>query len=223
MASVNKVILVGNLGKDPEVRHTPSGKVVASFSLATTERWGKGDERKEETEWHRVVAWERLGEICGEYLHKGSPGLHRGKAPDPLLGRQGREQTIHHGDRCPDHADAGPLRQGKLCGILRREIPVRRAHIHPGRRHPVLVSVGKRPSTALPSPLPRLRGGRLVATDTLRRGARYKVHSTGKRKKSWIPGCAGMTRQAACGKSVREEEQGEQGSGVAGRLARWFG
>lgn len=72
MASVNKVILVGNLGKDPELRHTPSGKAVAAFSVATTERRGKGDDRKEETEWHRVVAWERLGEICGEYLHKGS-------------------------------------------------------------------------------------------------------------------------------------------------------
>jgi len=79
MASVNKVILVGNLGKDPEVRHTPSGKVVASFSLATTERWGKGDEKKEETEWHRIKAWGRLGEICGEYLHKGSPVYIEGR------------------------------------------------------------------------------------------------------------------------------------------------
>lgn len=72
MASVNKVILIGNLGADPEVRHTPSGKVVATLRLATTDQWtGKDGEKAERTEWHRVVAWGRLGEICGEYLHKG--------------------------------------------------------------------------------------------------------------------------------------------------------
>jgi single-strand DNA-binding protein len=73
MASVNKVILVGNLGAEPEVRYTPSGKAVASFNLATREQWtGKDGEKGEKTEWHRIVAWARLGEICGEYLHKGS-------------------------------------------------------------------------------------------------------------------------------------------------------
>ena len=73
MASVNKVILVGNLGADPEVRYTPSGKAVASFNVATREQWtGKDGEKSEKTEWHRIVAWARLGEICGEYLHKGS-------------------------------------------------------------------------------------------------------------------------------------------------------
>ena len=73
MASVNKVILVGNLGADPEVRYTPSGKAVASFSLATKEQWtGKDGEKTERTEWHKIVAWARLGEICGEYLRKGS-------------------------------------------------------------------------------------------------------------------------------------------------------
>jgi single-strand DNA-binding protein len=73
MASVNKVILVGNLGSDPELRYTPSGKAVASFNLATHEKWtGKDGEKNERTEWHRIVAWDRLGEICGEYLHKGS-------------------------------------------------------------------------------------------------------------------------------------------------------
>jgi single-strand DNA-binding protein len=73
MASVNKVILVGNLGAEPEVRYTPSGKAVASFNVATREQWtGKDGEKSEKTEWHRIVAWARLGEICGEYLHKGS-------------------------------------------------------------------------------------------------------------------------------------------------------
>jgi len=73
MASVNKVILVGHLGADPEVRYTPSGRAVANFSLATTERFtNKEGEKEERTEWHKIVAWARLGEICGEYLTKGS-------------------------------------------------------------------------------------------------------------------------------------------------------
>ncbi len=73
MASVNKAILVGNLGADPEIRYTPGGSAVANFNMATQEQWtGKDGERNERTEWHRIVAWGRLGEICGEYLHKGS-------------------------------------------------------------------------------------------------------------------------------------------------------
>lgn len=72
MAGVNKVILVGNLGRDPEVRYTKNGQAIASFSLATTERWtGKDGNKEDRTEWHRVVAWGKLGEICGEYLSKG--------------------------------------------------------------------------------------------------------------------------------------------------------
>ncbi|MDY6838267.1 MAG: single-stranded DNA-binding protein [Thermodesulfobacteriota bacterium] len=74
MASVNKVILIGNLGRDPEVRYTPSGTAVANFSVATTENWtNREGEKQSRTEWHRVVAWGRLGETCGEYLSKGSP------------------------------------------------------------------------------------------------------------------------------------------------------
>ena len=74
MAGVNKVILVGRLGQDPEVRYTPSGSAVANFSIATSEEWKDKDtgNKQERTEWHRIVAWRRLGEICGEYLHKGS-------------------------------------------------------------------------------------------------------------------------------------------------------
>lgn len=73
MASVNKVILIGNLGRDPEVRYTPSGTAVANFSLATTENWtNKDGEKQSRTEWHRIVAWGRLGETCGEYLSRGS-------------------------------------------------------------------------------------------------------------------------------------------------------
>ncbi|MDH3360126.1 MAG: single-stranded DNA-binding protein [Desulfobulbaceae bacterium] len=70
---INKVILIGNLGADPEVRYSQNGKAVANFRIATTETWKKQDGSKEEqTEWHRIVAFARLGEICGEYLAKGS-------------------------------------------------------------------------------------------------------------------------------------------------------
>jgi len=73
MASVNKVILVGNVGRDPELRYTQSGQPVASFSIATNERFKDRDGNwKDRTEWHRIVAWARLAEICGEYLRKGS-------------------------------------------------------------------------------------------------------------------------------------------------------
>lgn len=72
MAGVNKVILVGNLGKDPEVRYTGSGQAVANFSLATSENWtDKAGQKQERTEWHRIVVWGKLGELCGEYLTKG--------------------------------------------------------------------------------------------------------------------------------------------------------
>ena len=72
MASLNKVMLIGNLGKDPEVRYTTSGTAVASFSLATSERFkNKNGEWEEKTEWHNVTLWARLAEIAGEYLAKG--------------------------------------------------------------------------------------------------------------------------------------------------------
>ena len=72
MGSVNKVILLGNLGRDPELRYTPSGSPVANFTLATNESWkDKEGQKQEHTEWHRVVAFGKLAEICGEHLRKG--------------------------------------------------------------------------------------------------------------------------------------------------------
>lgn len=73
MAGVNKVLLIGRLGRDPEVRYTPDGTAIANFSIATSEEWKdkKTGEKQERTEWHRIVAFRRLGEICGEYLSKG--------------------------------------------------------------------------------------------------------------------------------------------------------
>jgi single-strand DNA-binding protein len=70
--SVNKVILIGRLGKDPEVKYTQGGTPVARFSLATDEVWkDQGGEKQQRTEWHNVVAWNKLAEICGQYLNKG--------------------------------------------------------------------------------------------------------------------------------------------------------
>lgn len=70
--SVNKVILIGNLGKDPELRYTSGGVAVATFSIATNESWKDPDGNlQERTQWHNIVAWRKLAEICGEYLKKG--------------------------------------------------------------------------------------------------------------------------------------------------------
>lgn len=77
---INKAIIIGNLGGDPEIRYTQSGTQVATFTVATTERWkGQDGQMQESTEWHRIVAWKRLAEICGEYLHKGSRVYIEGK------------------------------------------------------------------------------------------------------------------------------------------------
>lgn len=81
MASVNKVILIGNLGKDPEVRYMPSGRAVANVTLATNESWKDKNtgEKQERTEWHNVVFYSPLAEIAGQYLRKGSPVFVEGR------------------------------------------------------------------------------------------------------------------------------------------------
>lgn len=81
MASVNKVILVGNLGKDPEVRYLPDGGAVVNMSVATTSKWKdkNSGEKKEETEWHRITIYGRLAEVAGEYCKKGKPVYLEGR------------------------------------------------------------------------------------------------------------------------------------------------
>ncbi|MGC9162711.1 MAG: single-stranded DNA-binding protein [Thiomonas sp.] len=81
MASVNKVILIGNLGRDPETRYAPSGAAICNITLATTRNWKDktSGEKREETEWHRVVFYDRLAEIAGEYLKKGRPVYVEGR------------------------------------------------------------------------------------------------------------------------------------------------
>jgi single-strand DNA-binding protein len=79
MQGVNKVIIAGRLGKDPELKVLPNGNQVCSFSLATSDSWVKDGQKQERTEWHRVVAWGKTAEICGKYLKKGSSTLIEGK------------------------------------------------------------------------------------------------------------------------------------------------
>ena len=80
MASVNKVILVGNLGKDPDLRFMPNGEAVCNFSIATTENWkDKNGQKHEKTEWHNIVIYRKLADIAGEYLKKGRPVYIEGR------------------------------------------------------------------------------------------------------------------------------------------------
>jgi len=101
--SVNKGILVGNVGKDPEVRYSQSGTPAANFSLATNEGFkDRNDERQDRTEWHNIVAWQRLAEIVGEYLAKGSKVYVDGKLPTTVWAdrqsgeRKYRTQVVAH-------------------------------------------------------------------------------------------------------------------------------
>ena len=93
MASVNKVILIGNLGRDPEVRYTQGGTAVANFTMATTDAWqDAAGEKKERTEWHRIVVWGKQAEVVGEYLRKGRPVYVEGSL-------QTREWTDREGQK----------------------------------------------------------------------------------------------------------------------------
>ena len=77
--SVNKVILIGRLGQDPELKYTPSGTAVANFSLATSESWNdKSGQKQDRTEWHRIVVWGKLAELCNQYLAKGRQAFVEG-------------------------------------------------------------------------------------------------------------------------------------------------
>lgn len=80
MANVNKVILIGRLGQNPELKTTPAGKSVANFSLATNESWqDKAGAKQERTEWHRIVVWDKTAELCNQYLSKGREAYIEGR------------------------------------------------------------------------------------------------------------------------------------------------
>ena len=90
MASINKVILIGNLGKDPEMKFTPTGKETCKFSLATNAKWTDANgEKKEAVTWHNIETWGRLAEICNKYLHKGSQVYIEGRIDNRSWDDQG--------------------------------------------------------------------------------------------------------------------------------------
>ena len=103
MASINRVTLIGNLGRDPEMRYLPSGEAVASFSVATTEQWkDKSGGKQERTDWHRIEFIGRTAEVCGEYLKKGAPVYIEGRIQyDKWTDKEGVEKTLTkiRGDR----------------------------------------------------------------------------------------------------------------------------
>ena len=97
MASVNKVILIGNLGRDPEVRYMPNGDAVCNFSIATTDQWkDKSGQRQERTEWHNITMYRRLAEIAGQYLKKGREVYIEGRIQSrKYTGKDGIERTAY--------------------------------------------------------------------------------------------------------------------------------
>ena len=102
--SLNKVILIGNLGADPEVRSTSNGSRVATLSLATSRQWkNQAGEKQEKTEWHRVVLWNNKGstlaDIAETLLQEGRQGLRRGEHRVPLLAGSRRPDPLHHRDQ----------------------------------------------------------------------------------------------------------------------------
>ena len=113
MASVNKVIIVGNLGRDPEMRAFPSGDQVANVTIATTDKWKdkQSGEMREATEWHRVVFNGRLAEIAGQYLRKGSQVYVEGSIRHPQVDRPIRPRTLQHRNPRRPTANAGQPRR----------------------------------------------------------------------------------------------------------------
>jgi single-strand DNA-binding protein len=130
MASVNKAILIGNLGRDPELRYTPSGAAVCTFSIATTEKWRdkQTNEMKESTNWHNIVFWGKQAETAKQYLTKGSPVYIEGRIQTrswedngvkkyiteivgqrlQFLGKRGAESAGEHDAPPPPEADTAP-------------------------------------------------------------------------------------------------------------------
>lgn len=117
MSSVNKVILIGNLGRDPELRYTKNGQAVANFSLATSDNFtSKDGQREERTEWHRIVAWGKTAELCTQYLTKGRTAYIEGQ----LRTREWEDKEGHKRQTTEVHAQTvqfiGPRGQGAPAG-----------------------------------------------------------------------------------------------------------
>ena len=153
---VNKVILIGNLGNEPDVRYMPSGDAVANVSIATSEAWKDKNtgEMQERTEWHRVVFFGKIAEVVKQYLHKGSKIYVEGQAAHAQVAGAGRAGPLHHGGyvvesagpcRCSMGAPAG-VQQSMATAAARRG---RAAAVGSGKglRAAVRVPPSSRPST----------------------------------------------------------------------------
>ncbi len=123
MGSVNKVILVGNLGRDAELRYTPGGAPVATLNLATTEVWNdKGGQKQEKTEWHRIVLWGKSAESLERVPREGQADLRRGAAADAAVGRQGRQQTLHDRDQRRSRRAPGQRRRAAVQAVRQSRV-----------------------------------------------------------------------------------------------------
>ena len=106
MGSLNKAMLIGNLGRDAEMRYTSDGTAVATLNLATTETWkDKEGQKQKKTEWHRIIVWGKTAESLNEYPRQGETDPRRRQNPNPQVGRQGRRDALLDRDQVrPDHA-----------------------------------------------------------------------------------------------------------------------
>jgi len=126
--SLNKAMIIGNLGKDPEMRYTPNGQAVTQFTVAVNRNYKDASgEWKEETEWFRVVAWAALAERTAEYLRKGRKVYVEGRLQTRNLGRPGRAEALHHGaDRQHRHRSGPSTARGRSPGTRGRATSARR-------------------------------------------------------------------------------------------------
>ena len=111
---LNKVMLIGNLGKDPEMRYTANGNAVTNFTMAVSRSFAGAEGRREETEWFTIVAWNKLAEIRRSIRPEGPQSIRRGTADDQKLGRSGRTEALQDRGRRRSGAPPGPARRGDI-------------------------------------------------------------------------------------------------------------
>jgi single-strand DNA-binding protein len=148
--SLNKVMLIGNLGKDPEMRYTPAGVPVASFSMATSESWRDQDgNTQERTEWHNIVAWRKLAEICAEYLKKGKKVYIEGRIQTRSFDDKNTGQKRYMTEIVADNMimlDSGGMRGGEGAPERGRSVDTQAT----GSTSPEGAEPGKSPDDDLP-------------------------------------------------------------------------
>ena len=125
--SVNKVILIGNVGKDPDVRYLENNVCVANFTLATTERGyttQSGIQIPDKTEWHNIVVWRGLAEIAEKYVRKGTQLYIEGKIRTSFMGRPKQDSSIHNRNLCRQYGVIGPTRRTIITEFCSGNVPV---------------------------------------------------------------------------------------------------